>query len=106
MKNYIDTGLLVNQKMAQNSDKMHQTVEYMDKSIFRGEVVQDEESKLVYKEGAGLHARATQDNLNLCFYNQIVGNWSRGILHGKRIEYRMNLAVFPIGYYQSYIDSS
>ena len=25
----------------------------MDKSIFRGEVVQDEETRLVYKEGQG-----------------------------------------------------
>ena len=35
----------------------------------------------------------------MCYYSQIIGNWSRGILHGKRIEYRMNLDVFPIGYY-------
>ena len=35
----------------------------------------------------------------MCYYNQIVGTWTRGIIHGKRIEYRMNLDVFPIGYY-------
>ena len=53
MKNYIDSGCVVNQKMAQNSEKMLQEVSYMDKSIFRGEVVQDEETRLVYKEGQG-----------------------------------------------------
>ena len=39
----------------------------------------------------------------MCFYKEIVGNWARGILHGKRIEYKMNLEVFPIGYYQTFI---
>ena len=39
MKNYIDSGCLMNQKMAQNSEKMLQEVQYMDNSIFRGEVV-------------------------------------------------------------------
>jgi hypothetical protein len=50
-KNYIDNGCIVNQKMATNSEKMFQEVTYMDHSTFRGEVVQDDESRLVYKEG-------------------------------------------------------
>ena len=39
----------------------------------------------------------------MCFYKEIAGIWSRGIIHGKRIEYKMNLEVFPVGYYQAYI---
>ena len=70
----------------------------MDNSIFRGEVVQDEETRLVYKEGQGRFYRSTSEQ-NMCYYDQIVGSWIRGIIHGKRIEYRMNLDVFPIGYY-------
>ena len=69
----------------------------MDKTTFRGETIQDEESRLIFKEGQGRITRPTEQNF--CYYNQIVGNWSRDILHGKRIEYRMNLRVFPVGYY-------
>ena len=61
MKNYIDSGQLMNQKMAQNSEKMLQEVSYIDNSIFRGEVVQDEETRLVYKEGQGRFYRSTSE---------------------------------------------
>jgi len=37
--------------MATDSDKMFQEVQYIDKSIFRGESVQDEKSRLTYREG-------------------------------------------------------
>jgi len=39
----------------------------------------------------------------MCYYNKIIGNWSRSILHGKRIEFQMNLKVFPSGYYAGYL---
>ena len=97
MKNYIDSGCVTNQKMAQNSDKILQEVSYLDKTVFRGEVFQDEETHMIYKEGLGRLIRPHVGNH--CYYEQIVGTWSRGILHGKRIEYRMNLDVFPKGYY-------
>lgn len=51
MKNYLDSGHLVNQKMVPDSEKMFQEVKYRDLSIFRGEVFQDEETRFVYKEG-------------------------------------------------------
>ena len=76
----------------------------MDKSTFRGEVVQDEETRVVWNEGSG-HLSRKSENKNYCYYNSIIGTWSRGILHGKRVEYRMNLEVFPRGYYASYLKS-
>ena len=39
IKNYIDPGHVINQKMAVDSDKMMQEVGYYDKSKFRGLVV-------------------------------------------------------------------
>ena len=74
----------------------------MDKSTFRGEVVQDEETRVIFNEGQGRISRVTKEHSNHCYYNYIIGNWSRGILHGKRVEFRMNLDIFPIGYYASY----
>ena len=53
----------------------------------------------MYKEGQGRLNRQMVKPKNLCFYDHIYGTWSRGILHGKRIEYKMNLNVFPKGYY-------
>lgn len=100
MKNYIDQGSVITQKMAQNSDKMLQEIQYLDESIFRGEVLQDEETKQICKEGQGLFQRPEAHNQ--CFYSRIGGNWSRGILHGKRIEFAMNLGTFPMGYYAGY----
>ena len=41
----------------------------------------------------------------MCFYNKIIGNWSRNILHGKRSEWQMNLRVFPKGYFAGYSKS-
>ena len=58
----------MNQKMAQNSEKMLQEVSYIDNSIFRGEVVQDEETRLVYKEGQGRFYRSTSEQ-NMCYYD-------------------------------------
>ena len=100
MKNYIDIGCLINQKTASNSKRMLQEIQFMDKSTFRGEAVVDEESKNIFKEGLGYFQRPTDNNY--CYYNKISGNWSRNILHGKRIEYRMNLNVFPVGYYSNF----
>ena len=100
MKNYIDTGMLVNQKLVSNSNRVLQEIQFMDKSMFWGEVVMDEETRNVFREGLG-HFQRPKEN-NYCYYNKIIGNWSRNILHGKRIEYLMNLSVFPIGYYASY----
>ena len=77
---------------------MVQELRFIDKSIFRGEVFLDEETHLVYKEGVGFIDRASGKD-NLCFYNRISGSWSRGILHGKRIQFDMNLDVFPKGYF-------
>ena len=57
----------------------------------------DDETRFRYKEGHGRFVRP--QDLNLCYYRQIIGTWSRGILHGKRIEYQLNLNVFPKGYY-------
>ena len=39
MKNYIDPGVITNQKKVNNSDKILQEIKYVDASIFRGEVV-------------------------------------------------------------------
>ena len=50
-KNYFDMGCIMNQKIVQNSNKMLQEVQYMDKSKFRGEAVLDEETAYIYKEG-------------------------------------------------------
>ena len=58
----------------------------MDMSKFRGSVLHDEENGIIYKEGQGRVSRPPGKN-NACYYNHIIGNWSRGILHGKRIEY-------------------
>ena len=74
----------------------------MDKSTFRGEVVQDEETRVIFNEGQGRISRQTEVHKNYCYYDQIIGNWYHGILHGKRVEYRMNLDIFPVGYYASY----
>lgn len=98
MNNYIDPGHIISQKMAQDTDKMMQEISYMDMSKFHGCVIHDEENGIIYKEGQGRLTRSNKFS-NPCYYNQIVGNWSRGILHGKRIEFQMNLQVFPIGYY-------
>ena len=86
--------------MATNSDKMFQEIQFIDKSMFRGESFQDEESRIIFKEGQGQFTRPSRENM--CYYNQIVGNWSRSILHGKRNEWHMNLRVFPKGYFAGY----
>ncbi len=70
----------------------------MDLSTFRGKVFQDEETRFIYKEGTGQLVRTVKGERNFCYYKRITGNWSRGILHGKRIEYDLNLDVFPKGY--------
>ena len=101
MKNYLDRGLISSQKMQLETEKILQEVKYKDSSIFRGQVFLDEETQLIYKEGQGRLDRETTVSQNLCFYNQIIGNWSRGILHGKRLEFRMNMNDIPAGYYSN-----
>ena len=66
--------------------------------------MEDNETAYVYKEGQGQLQRPVENNH--CYYSSIIGNWSRDILHGKRIEYRMNLDVFPVGYYRSYVQKN
>ena len=61
-------------------------------------MVQDEETRFMYKEGQGRLIRRAEQNF--CFYKQMIGHWSRGIIHGKRTEFQMNLDVFPSGYYE------
>ena len=58
MKNYIDQGNVTNQKVAPNRDKMLQEIMYIDSSIFRGEVLCDQETKLEQKDGQGLFKRS------------------------------------------------
>ena len=99
MNNYINPGHVKTQKMAQDSEKVVQEVSYMDMSKFQGCVIHDEESGIIYKEGQGWLTRSQDNCINPCYYRQIIGTWSRGILHGKRIEFQMNLQVFPEGYY-------
>ena len=67
MKTYFDSGCVINQKMAQNSNKMLQEIQFMDKTTFRGETIQDEESRLIFKEGQGRITRPTEQNF--CYYN-------------------------------------
>ena len=62
MKNYIDPGVVVNQKMFSNSDKILQEVKYLDSTIFKGEVVLDEETRCTYKEGQGRLIRSNEQN--------------------------------------------
>ena len=104
MKNYIDPGVITTQKMVHNSDKILQEVKYIDSTTFRGEAVIDEETHCMYKEGQGRLLRSVDQNY--CYYKQITGTWSRGILHGKRTELRMNLDVFPKGYLENYMKKS
>ena len=101
MRNYIDSGHLVQQKMSKDSEKMKHKVLYIDQSSFYGYVVQDEETRVIYKEGTGRFDRGKLEDAlrNPCYYNQLLGNWSRGIPHGKRIETKMNMRVFPRDYY-------
>lgn len=56
----------------------------------------DEEQQFMYKEGIGRLERPRVDNLTYCSW--IIGNWSRGILHGKRVEIQFNPKIFPIAY--------
>ena len=39
------------------------------------------------------------DNANFSYYHSVSGTWVRGMLHGKRVDYNLNLKVFPKGYY-------
>ena len=96
MKNYLDPGEVTNEKISDKSAKVIQEINYIDKSVFRGEVVRDEETRFMYKEGQGRLIRNSERNY--CYYKQMMGHWSRGIIHGKRTEIQMNLSVFPSGY--------
>ena len=51
MKNYIDAGVITQQKVVLNSEKILQECKYLDSTTFRGEVVLDEETRFMYKEG-------------------------------------------------------
>ena len=72
-----------------------QKVLYFDGTVFKGEMDIDEESNFAFKEGPGKLKRGGQHS----YYTLIKGVWSRGVLHGKRIEYTFNLKIFPKGYY-------
>ena len=60
MKNYIDPGVITTQKVIHNSEKILQEVKYLDSTTFRGEVVLDEETRCMYKEGQGRMLRSTE----------------------------------------------
>ncbi len=51
----------------------------------------------MYKEGRGTILRP--ENANFSYYHSLNGTWVRGMLHGKRIDYNLNLKVFPVCYY-------
>ena len=57
----------------------------------------EEESQLQFKEGRGQIIRP--ENANFSYYHSLSGTWVRGVLHGKRVDYNLNLKVFPRGYY-------
>jgi len=83
MKNYLDSGKITNEMIIE--DRVLQWIEFFDKSYFKGEMIVDEESKLLYKEGLGKLYRPT-NGTNFAFYNCITGSWSRGMLHTRRAE--------------------
>ena len=65
MKNYIDPGV-INKQMMSSNDKLLQEYQYLDTSVFRGEVVLDEETRCMYKEGQGRFERSKVNNY--CYY--------------------------------------
>ena len=83
--------------LSPEDDKIIQELEYFDGTIFRGEMERDDESLFMFKEGMGYIVRPKDSNFS--YYESLKGNWVRGMLHGKRIEWVLNLNVFPKGYY-------
>jgi hypothetical protein len=78
--------------------RLYQELCYFDNTIFSGEVVEDEETQFLYKDGPGKLLRPQKENM--CYYDSINGYYSRGILHCKRSETKMNISIFPKGYYK------
>jgi hypothetical protein len=58
----------------------------------------------MYKEGRGQIIRP--ENANFSYYNGVSGTWVRGMLHGKRVDYNLNLKVFPKGYFSHSMSES
>jgi hypothetical protein len=96
-RNYFDAGRVVEEIQTPEYDKIVQALEYLDGTIFKGEMECDEESLLKFKEGIGYILRPKDSNFS--YYQSIKGNWVRGMMHGKRNELVLNMKVFPKGYY-------
>jgi hypothetical protein len=94
MKNYLDVGQVVKERIKEK--RLYQEVLFFDGTTYQGDMGIEEESNLAYKEGQG---RLKRGNDSLCFYTQLKGGWSRGMLHGRRIEMTLNPNTFPRGYF-------
>jgi hypothetical protein len=77
--------------------KLMNEILYFDGTIFVGEMDVNEESNFAFKDGPGVLKRGTTNS----YLTFIKGLWSRGMLHGKKVEFNFNLKVFPKGYYSS-----
>lgn len=96
MRNYLDTGYVINQHRAATG-RLFQELSYFDDTRFCGEVVEDEESQFLYRDGPGKLIRPAE---NFSYFKSINGYYSRGILHCKRAETELNLKIFPKGYFK------
>jgi len=61
-------------------------------------VAEDEESQFLYRDGPGTLTRPLNENYS--YFKSISGYYSRGILHCKRAETKMNMKIFPRGYFK------
>ena len=88
MRSYLDTGFVIQQRRAPTG-RLYQELKYFDNTMFCGEMQEDEESHFLYRDGPGRLTRPEVENY--AYYKSINGYYSRGILHCKRTETRMNL---------------
>ena len=93
MKNYLDAGKVTQELVKEQ--RLLQEVTYFDQTVFRGQMGIEEESNIAFKDGFGKLVRGTSTS----YYQSIKGQWTRGMVHGKRIKTVCNLDVFPKGYY-------
>ena len=52
MRSYLDTGFVTSQHRAVTG-RLHQELSYFDDTKFSGEVVEDEETHFLYRDGPG-----------------------------------------------------
>jgi hypothetical protein len=95
IKNYLDVGQVVGESIVDG--KLLNEILYFDGTLFVGEMDVDEESNLAFKDGPGVLKRGT----SLSYLTSVKGRWSRGMLHGKNVEFNFNLKLFPKGYYSN-----